>query len=180
MSNREFYFVRHGQTDHNISEQKMKGDHHENVPLNATGRGQAQAIEPLIVNLPIRTICTSPMRRAQETKEIISARLEASHHTIDSLGECSAKVWQQMYLLGMNAPLPESGEVALFMERVKRGIDSALALPGPTLIVAHGGIHWAACCLLGIREHHWSAENCAVVHFSMQEPEKWTAKKLAL
>ena len=115
---KEFYFVRHGQTDHNILEGAGKGDHPEDVPLNMVGRNQAAAIEPMIALLPIQTICVSPMKRAQETKEIIAARLSVPHYEIDTLGECSGKIWKEMARLGMYSPFPNDGEVRLFMEWV--------------------------------------------------------------
>ncbi len=175
---KEFYFVRHGQTDHNISEGKEKGDHHGDIPLNATGRNQAAAIEPMIALLPILTICTSPMKRAKETKEIISARLPVPHYEINNLGECSAKIWGEMAQLGMYSPLPVGGEARLFIERVRKGINQTLSLPGPVLIVAHGGVHWATCCLMGIENHAWAVNNCDLVHFSIGEDGKWNASKL--
>jgi probable phosphoglycerate mutase len=174
---KEFIFVRHGQTDHNLLEQKHKGDHHSDIPLNETGRTQAKAIEPIIASLPIQTICVSPMKRAQETKQIIAARLIAIHHEIENLSECSSKIWREMSTLGMYAPLPAEGEARLFMDRVREGVNQALALPGPALIVAHGGVHWAICCLLGIRNHEWSIPNCGIVHFSVGEDGKWVATK---
>lgn len=175
---REFYFVRHGQTDHNLLEIKDRGDHTAEVPLNETGKMQAVKIEPLIASLPVKTICSSPMKRVQETKEIIAARLVADHCEIDELSECSAKVWGEMRAWGMFSSLPKEGDARLFMDRVREGLNRALLLPGPTLIVAHGGVHWAACCLMGIEDHGWAVENCAVVHFSIGDAGQWVAKKL--
>ena len=176
---KEFYFVRHGQTDHNILEGEVKGDHPEDIPLNTVGKNQAAAIEPMIALLPIQTICTSPMKRAQETKEIIAARLSVPHYEIGNLGECSGKIWKEMARLGMYSPFPNNGEVRLFMERVRDGINHALSLTGPSLIVAHGGVHWAICCMLGIENHEWAVSNCTVVHFSIGTHEKWIATKLS-
>jgi probable phosphoglycerate mutase len=173
----EFYFVRHGQTDHNLLEGKDKGDHTAEVPLNERGRQQAGEIEPLIATLPVRVVCSSPMRRVQETKEIIAARLAVEHCEIEELSECSALVWGEMRGLGMFSGLPEAGAARVFMDRVRVGLNRALSLPGRVLIVAHGGVHWAACCLLGIEGHEWAVENCAVVHFR-REGEKWVAKKI--
>jgi probable phosphoglycerate mutase len=173
---KEFYFVRHGQTDHNLS--KKKEDHHKDIPLNETGRNQAKTIEPIIASLPIRTVCSSPMKRAKETKEIITERLLADHHEIDDLGECTARIWQEMSKRGMYSDIPIDGEARLFMDRVRKGIDHVLSLPGPLLIVAHGGVHWAACCLMCIENHEWAIANCAIVHFSMGANGKWLAKKL--
>lgn len=175
---KEFYFVRHGQTDHNLLEGPNKGDHHGDTPLNQTGEGQAASIEPIIAVLPVETVCASPMKRAQQTKNIITPRLKAPHHEIEGLGECSAKVWQEMRVLGMYSPFPKAGEAYHFMERVKEGLNQALSLPGPTLIVSHGGVHWAACCLMDIKEHFWALENCGIVHFSVDSDGVWKARKL--
>ena len=176
---KEFYFVRHGQTDHNVLEGTEKGDHPKDISLNSVGKNQAVTIEPIIALLPIQTVCSSPMKRAQETKEIIAARLSAPHYEIGDLGECSGKIWKEMARLGMYSSFPTDGEVRLFMERVRDGINHALSLPGPSLIVAHGGVHWAACCLMGIENHEWAVSNCAVVHFSIGNHGKWIASRLS-
>lgn len=173
---REFYFVRHGQTDHNAIEGLNKGDHPEDIALNEVGRGQAWAIEPLIAGLRVGSICASPLRRVQETREIIAGRLGVAHVELGELGECSAGVWEEMRVRGMYAGLPEGGSARAFMDRVRVGLERVLELPGPALVVAHGGVHWAVCCLLGVRDHGWALENCGVVHF--KEGERWTARRL--
>lgn len=175
---KEFYFVRHGQTDHNARPGKDKGDHPTHIPLNQMGREQAVKIEPIITHLPVQTICHSPMRRVLETKNLIAANLKIPHYEIDELGECSAKVWNEMSRLGMYSSIPSDGEARLFFERVRKGLNQALLLPGPLLIVAHGGVHWATCCLMNIQSHDWAIENCGVVHFSIDGSGKWVAKKI--
>jgi uncharacterized phosphatase len=175
---REFYFVRHGQTDHNISEGNLKEDHPIDIPLNQTGKEQAAEIESIIALLPVKTICASRMRRAQETKNIITSRLQSPHYEIHDLGECSSEIWREMTKLGMHSSPPTDSPAFLFMEQVRRGLCDALSLPGPCLIVAHGGVHWAACCLMNIKHHEWSLENCGVVHFSLDVNQQWIAKKL--
>lgn len=175
---KEFYFVRHGQTDHNLIEAKEKKDHPHDIPLNQNGRNQAKAIEPIIASLPVQVVCTSPMKRAQETKEIITAKLPAAHHQIDDLSECTGLIWKEMSKLGMYSPLPKDGEVRLFMDRIRKGINAALSIPGIPLIVAHGGVHWAACCLMALDEHMWAIDNCTIVHFSISDRGKWTASCL--
>lgn len=177
---KEFYFVRHGQTDHNISNVNLKTDHPSDIPLNETGRNQAKAIEPLIASLPIQTICASPLNRVKETKEIITSRLLAKHYEIENLSECSAEIWRELVKLGMYSPFPTSGPARTFMDRVREGLNQALLLPGPTLIVAHGGVHWSICCLLGIQEHKWAIDNCVPVHFSIDAEGKWQARKRVL
>ncbi len=175
---KEFYFVRHGQTDHNISEKADKGDHSEEIPLNETGRLQAQTIEPLIASLQVNAVVSSPMIRVQETKEIITPRLKVPHYEMNALGECTAQVWKEMRGLKMGSPIPEEGDLFLFLERVRKGLNAALSLSETPLIVAHGGIHWATCFLMQIEEHDWSIHNCGVVHFFVKEKGKWGAKRL--
>ncbi len=175
---KEFYFVRHGQTDYNILEGKNKGDHREDISLNQSGRNQAMSIEPIIASLSIQTVCSSPFKRAQETKEIVFSKLQGAHHEISDLGECSAQIWKEIVKLGMYCSLPEEGIARQFIDRVKRGINQALSLRGPALIVAHGGVHWAVCCLMGIEEHEWLVGNCVPVHFFLDPNGKWKARKL--
>jgi probable phosphoglycerate mutase len=78
----------------------------------------------------------------------------------------------------MYAPLPENGKARLFMVKVCSGLNHALSLPGRSLILAHGGVHWAICCLMGLKDHNWSANNCDIFHFSLCEKGNWTACKL--
>jgi probable phosphoglycerate mutase len=178
MTKKEFYFVRHGQTDHNLLEGDAKGDHLGHIPLNQTGIQQAASIESIISLLPIQTICASPMKRAQQTREIIAKQLEAPHYVIDNLGECSLKIWKAMSSLGMGISVPEHGDAADFFKQVQKGMNQALSMPGPILIVAHGGIHWAVCCLLKIKNHPWTLENCGIVHFQCNDSDEWTALRL--
>lgn len=175
---REFYFVRHGQTDHNVSTGNLKEDHPTEISLNQIGKEQTVAIEPIVAVLPVKTVCASGMRRVQETKNIIAGRLQIPHYEIAGLGECSARVWNEMISLEMHSPIPTDGQAFLFMEQVRKGFCQALSFPGPCLIVAHGGVHWAACCLMNIQNHEWRLENCGVVHFSVGTNQEWTAKKL--
>ncbi len=176
---KEFYFVRHGQTDHNLADGIHKGDHPEEISLNAMGRNQAIAIEPTISSLPIQTVCSSPLKRVQETKELIVSKRQVSHHEIHGLRECSAQIWKEMIRHGMYSSLPHEGIVRQFMDQVRNGINQALSLPDPTLVVAHGGVHWALCCLMDIEDHEWAIGNCVPVHFFIGGSGKWIAKKLA-
>lgn len=176
---KEFYFVRHGETDHNRKEGPDKGDHPPDISLNEVGETQARLIEPIIASLPIQTICASPLRRVQQTKALITPRLEVPHYEFHELGECSALIWKEMSKYGMYALPPLDGAARNFMERVQKGIDEVLKLPGPALVIAHGGVHWALCCLLGIRTHEWAIHNCGVVHFTQTADQGWKTVLLA-
>jgi probable phosphoglycerate mutase len=172
---KEFYFIRHGQTDGNIAP-SIKTNHGD-ISLNETGVAQAHRIEHRVSSLPIKTICCSPLKRAKETKEICCARLSAQHHEIHDLTECNSVIWQKMTSLGEEAHKYPEEPVYGFMQRALSGINQALSKEGPVLIVAHGGIHWAACCFMKI-SHEGVIDNCGLVHFSISETGQWQAKKL--
>lgn len=173
---KEFYFIRHGQTDFNIMPFVAKEYNPVDIPLNETGRKQAQTAESIIATLPIRTICCSPLRRAQETKQIISPRLEVPHHDIEDLSECSYELWKKMIAHGPRNLTEADRSILTFVEQVKSGVNEALSKNGPVLIVAHGGVHWAICALMQISDHNWSIDNCVPVHFRIEQGS-WSAKK---
>lgn len=97
---KEFYFVRHGQTDGSAA--AVKQDHGD-ISLNTTGRKQARMIEPIIASLPVKTICYSPLKRAKETREIACSNLTATHAEMANLSECNTQIWQEMTGLGIHA-----------------------------------------------------------------------------
>jgi probable phosphoglycerate mutase len=173
ITKKEFYFIRHGQTDYNLLGDKVD---HPDISLNACGKKQAEKMQSLIASLPLNAICFSPFRRAQETKNILASNLVVKQHEIVHLGECSLDVWQEMTTLGIEAVSCKSPHVQKFMQQVISGINQALDKEGPVLVVAHGGIHWALCCLMNV-EHEWIIDNCVPVHFYYEE-NKWVAKKL--
>jgi uncharacterized phosphatase len=119
------------------------------------------------------------MLRAKETKEIAAARLRTPHLEIEELGECTMMIWKEMSQLRMYSTFPLKGIVQLFADRVLKGLHYALSQPGPTLIIAHGGVHWAICRLLSIKTHPWSLQNCGIVHFSWTSDGQWNANRLA-
>lgn len=169
----EFYFVRHGQTDHNKSIVKIN---HGDISLNALGRSQALDIAPLLNHFSFQTICCSPLKRAKETKEILTPGRE--HQEILNLGECTAEIWNGMTSLGRDAFNKGSLTVRNFLEQAKDGLNQALQYPGPVLVVAHGGIHWAICYWMDIEDHNWIIGNCQLVHFSVNNLSQWQAKIL--
>lgn len=120
---KEFYFIRHGQTDYNLLGNKVD---HPDVSLNAFGREQAQKIEPLIASLNINAVCFSPFKRAKETKDIISAKLSAKEWEIPHLGECSLSVWQEMTSLEAKAISCTNEAVQKFIQQVATGVNQAL------------------------------------------------------
>lgn len=170
---KEFYFIRHGQTDQNVTGIYTE----EDIPLNPTGMGQAKKIESVIATLPIQTVCHSPLLRARQTKELITPRVEAPHFELQNLTECNIEIWNTMTPLGKKALQANIPLVTNFMKSVAKGLIEALSYPGPVLVVAHGGVHWAICHYMDIASP-WHINNCVPVHFVPNEKGEWVANYL--
>lgn len=65
----EIVFVRHGQTDWNVSRRVMGT---RPIGLNATGVAQVRAVADVLSPMPVTAIYTSPAKRAQESAAILA------------------------------------------------------------------------------------------------------------
>jgi probable phosphoglycerate mutase len=172
---KEFYFLRHGQTDYNLNQ--IKVDHPPHILLNETGKSQALGVEPLVAELPIKAICYSPMRRAVQTKEIVASRIRVPEFEVPDLSECSALIWQQLSPLAPKDLIAAKEPLAGFVGCVLRGFQRALSYDAPVLIVSHGGVHKVLSLLLDIAGHPGLIDNCALFHFAHQQGV-WEATKI--
>jgi probable phosphoglycerate mutase len=172
LTHRNFYFVRHGQTNWNL-EHRAQGQ--TDVPLNSHGRTQAHTIHAKIKHAGIKLICTSPLQRARETAEIVASALSLPVQVIDELKEACwggfegavKGEWYTDWLDGRSGNGAEPyGE---FIQRATRGINAALANDGPVLIVAHGGVYWAIEHGTRIR-NGGDAANCGVLFHESPSP----------
>ena len=177
LPNKEFYFVRHGETDVNPNPFLKRVDY--DLPLNKRGTQQAIAACQTLSRLPIKAIRSSPIQRATQTRDIILQSLDVQHSTDDRLGECKANVWTKMVRFEGGANSEACTSVQNFLLRSLSGVCNALQEEEPTLIVAHGGIHWAICYHLAIQDHPWIIENCKVVHFQPMSEGRWKANVIA-
>lgn len=172
----EFYFIRHGETDVNVDPSIKLVD--DDLPLNANGKVQALSVRDVVRKLDLKAICSSPMQRAQETKNLLAGDLNVEHFEVHELGECKADVWTKMVQLeeGRNYRVCES--VESFLAQTLYGINIALQKDSPTLVVAHGGIHWAMCYHMMVENHPWKIGNCQLVHFRPEGTNEWVASVL--
>jgi broad specificity phosphatase PhoE len=85
--------VRHGETEWNY-DKRIQG--HTDIPLNARGRVQAEALGSRLAATPLDRIYTSDLARARETAGIIAAAqpLEISVETTQDLRECNYGRWE--------------------------------------------------------------------------------------
>ncbi len=179
-----FYFIRHGETDWN-KQRLMQGQ--TDTPLNAVGVEQARAAAEFLAGQKITTICVSPLRRAQQTAEIIAARCSVtSIVSVPGLKESNFGIyegqpsgpWRDAWAAGAELPGGENYEE--FLRRSRAALNECLQNPGPVLVVAHGGTFYAArrWALAGAEI---KTANCEVLALSPPLPDSqhpWTAERI--
>jgi uncharacterized phosphatase len=168
----EFYFVRHGQTDHNLG---FAPD--LDLPLNLCGRKQIESLQPLLSSLDIKTICYSPLLRTVQTADLINFHLHAKRRLIPNLKECEMQTCVGLKDVQTKSFLELLPSLQEFIRHVKKGVEVALSSTGPVLIVAHGGVYGALCVILGI-EIEGIVGNAQVVHFYKDHHKVWHAQQL--
>lgn len=176
LSNKSFYFIRHGQTDWNTKHRAMGI---ADIPLNHFGEKQSMAAQLLIKNKDINHIFYSPLKRAARTAEIINSDLGCTMTPLDdlrefNLGLYAGKVignWFEEWMKGK--PLPGGELFVDFIERGIRGVNTAIKKEGKILIVAHGGIYWAIQRAIN-RLDLPDLQNCFLADFrSKLERKEW-------
>lgn len=66
----KIYLIRHGETDWNKL-RRLQGQ--ADIPLNEFGRQLARETEPALRDVPFDRVYTSPLKRARETAELVTA-----------------------------------------------------------------------------------------------------------
>lgn len=143
---KDFYFLRHGETDWNLV---RRGMGQKDIPLNERGQSQAVHAGLLLKNESIDLICHSPLARARRTAEIVAEMIGAPLSEIPELIECAwgekegeiRGKWTENWIQGAEISGAESYES--FLRRAVGGINKAIAFPGKVLIVSHGGVFWS-------------------------------------
>ncbi|MDR3520807.1 MAG: histidine phosphatase family protein [Acidocella sp.] len=171
-----FWFLRHGETDYNA---KGLSQGALDISLNESGRAQAEAAAPLLVGRGIVAIYSSPMIRTRETSEILNKTLHLPVVYDEELREVifggmegkPLHPWFADWMAGTYTP--EGAEsFAEITERVRGVLTRLLTLPGPILIVAHGGVFRALRGLLGLSLEGLTPN--AEPLFCMPDTQGWT------
>lgn len=177
-----FYFIRHGETDWN-SKGLCMGQ--KDIPLNERGRQQAQKIFENDKRLHTTRIFYSPLKRAQETMEIVSTQLaryglktNCSKVAVDELREWhlglwEGTLWDRYNIEEIDHIQPPEGETKeQFFARTIQALNKALLVEGPPLIVAHSGTFWALSHAM--KRPITSVKHCTLLHcFYDESREQW-------
>ncbi|MEI3604965.1 histidine phosphatase family protein [Pseudogracilibacillus sp. SE30717A] len=136
--------IRHGETDWN-KEGKIQGK--TDIPLNETGRLQAEKSAVFLSRSKWDIIITSPLIRAKHTAEIINKKLhlpiiEMVDFEERNYGEAEGLTPEERKRMFPTREYPNEEKREFVIERVMRGIQSILeTYPNKkVLLVAHGGV----------------------------------------
>ena len=180
------WLVRHGETDWN-AEGRYQGQ--TDIPLNAAGLAQAQALLPMFVGLPIAAIYSSDLQRAATTAGLLGAALGKPVSRHRGLREAGLGLWEGMLFSDIQVvyaaewearrrdPLnarPPGGETLLEVAARGAAVADEIAQRHPgqqVIVVSHGLLLAAILCRgrgLPLSEafHHIPANCCA-------EPVDW-------
>jgi broad specificity phosphatase PhoE len=160
-----FYFLRHGQTETNrLGLIAGMSD----VELNETGWRQALAAAERLKQRRIGAIYSSPLARARDTAECVSAALGLPVTVIPELAE---RNWGDLEgkprALRVLEATPPGGEGP--EEFARRTLAGLHKIPGGNLplIVAHSGTYRVLCGCLGIAPAEEPVGNCEPLHLAL-------------
>lgn len=189
---RSFYFLRHGETDWN-KEGRIQG--HTDIPLNETGRTQAEQVVCILARTPIHRIVASTLSRAYETASIVNAALQKPLIVDDGLKERFFGEFEGLAIAEMDSlrdgmlqkglpaeengyPCPPQGEpYADFRIRTIAAFNRNLEqFDGENILfVAHGGVYRVLRrCLFTELDH---SGNVQPFHFE-KGVQDWTLNRL--
>jgi 2,3-bisphosphoglycerate-dependent phosphoglycerate mutase len=166
---RDFYYIRHGQTDWNLRNITMG---QMDIPLNKLGIQQAHHAAEKLRGLPIKMIVASPLLRARQTASIIAEilqltvliheELKEAHFGRQEARDKGDASWHSRWQHGEC----QGGEsYAAFTQRVVHGMTEILSShAGPVLIVAHGGVYWPIRDVLQASLSNDYVSNCSIVY----------------
>jgi broad specificity phosphatase PhoE len=149
------HLARHGQTAYN-HEGRFQG--HLPVPLDATGRRQAEELAEVAAGVELTSLWCSPLRRARETADIVAARIGLQPREDARFAETETGDWTGRSFAEIRAEDPDGfarfersdpgfrypgGEsFAEQYERVQAALGDLRASAGelPALVVCHRGV----------------------------------------
>ncbi len=199
MSPLRLCLVRHGETAWN-AEHRLQG--WTDVPLNATGQRQAQALARALAPQAFDAIVSSPLQRALRTAEAVAAgralppielepRLKERHHgalqghTRDEIAHSHPELHAALVQRRPDY-LPPGGEaLADFAQRVHAALEALRQRhAGRTVLaVAHGGVLDVAYRLAACLPLHAPRERAlpnAAINWLVAGPEGWRVEAFGL
>jgi len=171
-----FYFLRHGQTEHN-KQRICQG--HADVPLNDTGLTQADIAANVLVKMQPVAIRASDLMRVRQTAAPIAERLGMDVKTDPRLRERAFGIYENQSINGQlwSFDHPSIETLEDFVDRSLEGFGWALE-QDDVLVVTHGGLRRVLSAALGIEVADWTAHNALPMRFTRVADNSWRAEAL--
>ena len=152
------YFVRHGESEANVRHVFANSDRDVSYGLTDTGRAQVERLAEQLAGVPFAAFYCSPVWRARQSADILSARLGLEYVVAPALteydvgeleGRSDAASWQRYYEVrdawfgdrDWDARIEGGESFEQIRARFVPFVESLLASPrpGPVLLLGHGG-----------------------------------------
>jgi len=177
---KSFYFLRHGETDHN--RHQICAGSQVDIPLNRSGKRQAKDLRDKIRALSVQKVICSPLKRAIQTARLATSLPLVLEHDIREchLGDFEGKPVPEFirHYEGTPHDMPfPNGESRLEVAtRTVAVVNRFLEGHGENqLFVSHGIVYWALLEALGIPFQY--IKNAEIVQF-MPQQGTWVAQKI--
>ena len=170
-----FYFLRHGQTDHN---RRRICQGHTDTPLNALGMTQAEEAASILAEAKPTVMTTSDLRRVRQTAKPVAERLSLEVTINADLRERSFGIFEDQPIEGQlwSFDHPSIESIDDFVDRSLQGFKAAL-VADDALVVTHGGLRRVLAGALSIEMPYWSGHNALPLRFT-RETSGWKAEAL--
>ncbi len=170
-----FYFLRHGQTDHN-RQRICQG--HTDTPLNALGVAQAKEAASILAEARPIAIAASDLKRVRQTAKPVAEQLGLDIAIDADLRERAFGIYEDQCIEGQlwSFDHPSVESIDDFVDRSLRGFKAAL-IADDTLVVTHGGLRRVLAGALDLELPHWSGHNAVPLRFT-REASGWKAAAL--
>lgn len=184
---KSFYFIRHGESEHNKREIFAGGTCDSS--LTDKGVDQALLLKEKLTSIQIDHVISSPLIRAKKTAEIATGRspiLEEGLREIN-LGDFQGKSYgvidleEYMIALPHEQAIPGGESKQIFSEKVRQAVNRWLGdLEGNILFVSHGFVYSTLLSILGktLEISDLRLDNATIVHFYHNEVD-WEVRHLS-
>lgn len=179
----DFYYLRHGATTANECGY-MCGSEWD-IGLSKAGKAQAVRGAEMALRCieSLKTICTSPLLRARQTANEVHIRfpqaglIEIADLREWDFGEWSGAPYNDIREKYLGSGEPSRGETRqAFADRVQIALRTCLSLPGPRLLVSHGGVWMMVHRVLFLTLE--DAPHGIPVHVYQHKGGKWDLRRL--
>lgn len=170
-----FYFLRHGQTDHN-RQRICQG--HTDVPLNGSGVTQAEEAASILAEAKPIAMTASDLMRVRQTAKPVAERLGLEVAINADLRERAFGIYEDRSIGGQlwSFDHPSVESIEDFVDRSLLGFKAALTADD-TLVVTHGGLRRVLAGAMGLELPYWSRHNALPLRFT-REASGWKAEAL--